>query len=530
MPRFAAIAFSGLALEIARGLLPEDASNRDAHLAVVVSRPGGAVQGETSLVGNTRLHEVSLEARALGVRPGQTLAAAKAKLSTLRVRVVPQAAVQAALVTVAETMLAFGATTSFEAGGSAGDIVWVDVAGCAHLHVNADDADGERTMAAAMVRAVLALGHACQVALADGATVAAAVARYVRGEVSIVPVHGNARAMGRLPLAALGLSDDAIGWLSKVGARKASDLQRLPRAALAARLGGEAPRVMALLDGDDRTPLRPHVPPEKPMERVVLEYGITHHEALFFVAKRLCDRIAMRLEGRVKKAAKLLLRLEVDHAVSGAPAKDPTLPITLASPLCKADELFAVVKAKIESPDGAARIAIEHEEDGTMDVPLLAVSLEVTEETVASMTTPNLFVPEARAERALPRLVAELSAELGPQAVGVLSVVDTWVTSERSLLVPYRTSASSAGAVLVSSGEEMSRLLPVPKSVSRSALTQVRLVARSEQVEWWRSGAAAQDEVVAFWEDRTLGKVGQGTAWVSIDGKTGDAFIRGWID
>jgi len=290
---------------------------------------------------------------------------------------------------------------------------------------------------------------------------------------------------------------------------------------------------MALLDGDDRAPLRPHVPPTNPFERVVLEYGITHHEALFFVVKRLCDRLAVRLEGRVKKAAKLLLRLEVDHAVSGAPAKDPTLPLTLASPLCKADELFAVVKAKIESPDGAARIAIEHEEDGTMDVPILAVSLEVTEEILAETTTQHLFVPEARADRALPRLVAELSAELGAHAVGVLSLVDTWVTTERSRLVPYRTSASQKSAhvsALVSAGEEMSRLLPTPKAVPRSTLTHVRLVGRSEQVEWWKPGAKVYDEIVAFWQDRTGGKVGQGTAWVSLDGRTGDAFIRGWVD
>jgi protein ImuB len=435
---------------------------------------------------------------------------------------------RAALVTVAEMALAFGATTSFQAGGIAGDIVWVDVTGCAHLHASPEDAPGdggERAMGGAMARAVLALGYACRVAIADGAEVAAAVARHARAEVTVVPVHGNARAMGRLPLVALGLSDATRGWLSKIGARRVADLQRLPRAALATRLGAEAPRVMALLDGDDRTPLRPHVPPEKPLERVVLEYGITHHEALFFVVKRLCDRLAVRLEGRVKKAAKLLLRLEVDHAVSGAPKKDPTLPLTLASPLCKAEELFAVVKAKIESPDGAARIAIEHEEDGTMDVPILAVSLEVTEEILAAATTSHLFVPEARADRALPRLVAELSAELGPHVVGVLSLVDTWVTTERSRLVPYRTSASSQR--LVSAGEEMSRLLPVPKAVPRSALTHVRLVERSEQVEWWKAGAKVHDELVAFWEE---GRGGKGTAWVSVDGKTGDAFIRGWVD
>jgi len=579
VPRFAAIAFSSLALEIA--VLPNyhgaavinshgapgeapSASFREncggarplprpqpEPFAVVVSHPGGAVQGEASLVGNTRLTEVSPEAMALGVRAGQTLAAAKARLSTLRVRVVPQAAVQAALVTVAEMALAFGATTSFETGGAAGDVVWVDITGCAHLHADArndtrdgerDESAGESALAAKLARAVLAMGHRSRVAIADGVRVAAAVARFAREkqEQILVPVHGNARAMARLPLAALGLSSDALGWLTKIGARRVGDLQRLPRAGLAARLGPEAVRVMALLEGDDRAPLRPHVPPEKPLERVVLEYGLTHHEALFFVLKRLCDRLAARLVGRVAKASKLLLRLEVDHAVSGAPPKDPTLPVTLASPLAKADELFAVLRAKVLSPDGAARIAIEHEEDGTMDVPILAVSLEVTEQVAAESVPQHLFVPEAKAERTLPRVVAELSAALGSHAVGVLSVVDTWVTAERSRLVPYKTSPlSHAGATararLLSQGEEMSRLLPAPKTVARSELREVRLVSRSEQVEWWKPGSHAHDAFVAFWEGSgeragERGMSARGMAWVSIDRETGDAQVLGWLD
>jgi protein ImuB len=340
--------------------------------------------------------------------------------------------------------------------------------------------------------------------------------------------------MGRLPLAALGLSPEALGWLGKLGVHKVADLQRLPPRGLTSRLGHEAARVMALLEGDDRTPLRPHVPEERPLERLVLEYGVTHHEALLFVVKRLTDRLAARLAGRVKKAHKLLLRLEVDHAVSGAPKKDPTLPITLASPLAKADELFAVVRAKILSPDGAAHIAIEHEEDGTMDVPILAVSLEVTEQVAAESVPQHLFVPEAKAERALPRLVAELSAELGPSAVGVLALVDTWVTADRSRLVPYRASPPPHVAPLVSEGEEMTRLLPVPKPVSRSelaALPDLRMVDRSEQIEWWKagttSGGHARDAFVAFWKE---GGTAGGTAWVSVDGRTGDAFILGWID
>ncbi len=548
--RFAAIAFEGLALDLARQRLvvetPATGSAKEPFAVVVARAREKREMSEASLLGNTRLTEVSPEARALGILRAQTLAAAKSKLATLRVRVVEEAAVRAALVTVAEMALAFGATTSFEMGeGGEGDVVWVDVTGCAHLHASHEDLVGERTLAEKLLRAVVAMGHACRVAIADGARVAAAVARYApkkeKARIFLVPVHGNARAMGRLPLAALGLSPDTRGWLSKIGAHRVADLQRLPRAALATRLGGEAvrARVFPLLDGEDRTPLRPHVPPEKPLERVSLEYGIHQQEAIFFVLKRLCDRLAVRLEGRVKKAAKLLLRLEVDHAVSGAPSKDPALPITLASPLAKGDELFAVVRAKVVSADGAAQIAIEREEDGSMDVPILAMSLEVTLEADAESIPMHLFVPEAKAERALPRVVAELSAELGSHAVGVLALVDTWVTSERSRLVPYTASPPPRSLPpLVSQGEEMTRLLPVPKRIPRSELAEMpelRMVARSEEVEWWKRGARAEEAFVAFFSEGRGADGGgeggpRGTAWVTVDSRTGDAFLHGWVD
>ena len=81
MPRFVAIAFSGLALEIARHrLLSEEGGKKGASekeepdevFAVVVTR---VARDEASLLGNTRLSEVSPEARKLGIGVSITPAA-----------------------------------------------------------------------------------------------------------------------------------------------------------------------------------------------------------------------------------------------------------------------------------------------------------------------------------------------------------------------------------------------------------------------------------------------------------------------
>ena len=55
---------------------------------------------------------------------------------------------------------------------------------------------------------------------------------------------------------------------------------------------------MQLLDGEDRAPLAGWRPPEVPEERVELEWGAGSVEALAFVLKTLCDRLAARLHGR----------------------------------------------------------------------------------------------------------------------------------------------------------------------------------------------------------------------------------------
>src|SRR3974390_1583196 len=118
MRRIACVALPEIRVEIARER--ESLQERGA-LAIVVARPGGAVKSERDILGNTRLDVVSPEARASGVRPGQTVAAARAKIASLRVRVVAEGAVRAALERVAEAAMAFGPAGGIEV---AGDVGW----------------------------------------------------------------------------------------------------------------------------------------------------------------------------------------------------------------------------------------------------------------------------------------------------------------------------------------------------------------------------------------------------------------------
>src|SRR5580700_4547622 len=124
--RIAAMYLPFVRIELARAR----AQNEGALLAVVIARPGGAVKDERSLLGGTRLDEVSREARAWTVRRGETIAAARAKCAGLLVRVVGEGDVRGALEAVAECGLAFGRTASID---ESRDVVCIDVTGCGHL-------------------------------------------------------------------------------------------------------------------------------------------------------------------------------------------------------------------------------------------------------------------------------------------------------------------------------------------------------------------------------------------------------------
>jgi protein ImuB len=415
--------------------------------------------------------------------------------------------VRAAFERVAEAALAFGPAVAFDV---ALDVVWVEIGGCAHLH------DGERELAQALDARVRALGHACRVAVADGPRIAAAVARFAPDTSTplVVPEEKAAAAMRFLPVAALGLEDDVTAWLTDLGLRTCGDLQKLPRRALGTRLGARAHDVMQLLGGEDRSPLDVWRPPEVPEERVELEWGAGSVEALAFVTKTLCDRLAVRLNGRAMAAARLELVLGLDRALCEGSSPTSVLDVSLPIPIARAEDLLAVVRARLE----------RH----SLPAPVLTAMLRAIELARVSARPLNLFAPEPKADVALPRLVSELAADLGDASIGTLGLVDTWAPDERTRLVPFGQPAAAPRHALLTSTIEPSRLVR-PRRVPRESLADAELLARVESTEWWRQGILRRRESVRdlfmLWVAEQ-----QGLAWVELVSPDDEAWLRGWMD
>ena len=523
---------------------------------------------ESSLTGNVRLHAVCPRARNVGIFPGQTIAAARAREASLSVGLVTEEALVRALERIAEASLAFGATVAFARGVAGDDTVWVDVTGCAHLFADSprslasfDDEEpsyaargeaaareGEPRLLARLGAMVAGLGHEHALALAGGPKIARALAlSMVTGTTGsrslslVVPPGADREAVASLPLEGLPLDEATCRTLRRLGLRTARELAALPRSALGSRLGASALTILPLLEGDDRAPLTPYTPKKAPAETVELEYGTDSLEALGFVAKTLTTRLASRLEGRGIGVTKLTLVLELDararldaearetsSASSSATATSTStgprpkrtrrsLTVTMPMPVVSPKEMLVILRTRLERT--------------RLEAPVLALTLRADEHAPRVEVPQSLFEPESRESRAIPLLVAELLAELGEGKVGKLALGDSWNPAERSVLVPFFAKPKSlpphdvGPSLSEQASPEPSVLLPEPMPVARSLVRPFRFVARYESLAWWRepSGQSTKRDVLAA----TLeGRA----AIVDVDKTNGAARVLGWLD
>ena len=161
--------------------------------------------------------------------------------------------------------------------------------------------------------------------------------------------------------------------------------------------------------------------------------------------------------------------------------------LDLPAPLSNAADLLAALRPKIE------RI--------TLAAPVLGATLRAPSLVQQRAAALSLFEPQPRAERALPRLVAELVSDLGPDAVAMLTVGDSWGPDERSKLVPFGSADAKAAAALMlaknpkkrrkilASVPEPTRYLAEPRPVAKDDARIVRHLSRVEAIEWWKPSA-----------------------------------------
>ncbi|MEQ8654941.1 MAG: DNA polymerase Y family protein [Kiloniellales bacterium] len=295
------------------------------------------------------LSAVDPAALALGLAPGQPLAAARAQVPDLKIasRQCDAEAHRLARIEawcqrytpwVAADPLGDGSSGSLAFGGGAG--LYLDVTGCAHL------CGGEAALMADMRRRLGALGHAARIGLAATPGAAWALARFATGpERPVLALESGAgqeaeaAALDPLPPAALRLNPEALRLLANLGVTRIADLRRLPAASLTARVGSETLYRLRQALGSQDEPLSPKAPESLPWVRQAFAEPLLTPEAVAAVLDRLLTALSVELERRGLGARRLEV---IGHRVDGSqvrlavgtsrPSRDPAHLSRLAAP------------------------------------------------------------------------------------------------------------------------------------------------------------------------------------------------------
>ena len=587
MRRIVAIVLPQLACEIARRKRAETGKGVEGPIGVILEPDGTGATGIETAV----LDAVEDEARRYGVRAGQRVTEAAALLARISVHRVTYGEIDAALGRVAEVALAFGPLGGIQIreapegaartpwGDAPFDTVWLDVTGSAHL------AGGEEALLSELEERLGALGHRARLAIAGGPRLAQALARWAPGIVGTPGVRasgryaiapdmpeGDARALAPLPVQALALGPDTVSFLLRIGVFTVGDLARLPRAKAAARLGPRAAEVLALVAGRDEAPILPYAPPREIVEEATFEDGIETTEALLFVLRGMASRASVRLGARGEACTRLEVEIPLDRSIAalrraerGEEGGEDRLSfhIDLPAPLAVEGDLLRALRARLERTE--------------LFAPAVGVALSVSQIVPAPRVQLDLSREKAADPDSLPALLAELSAEIGADRVGLLAIEDAHRPEASSRLVPVTLGADprkkrGAASQLSLPGEwsrprdplpPPTRLLPAPiplgkvtsggvvaiGSGPRGAFAEPHLFAierlehlmRLEGVEWWTRSSASRDYARAWLvsggeEGSSPGK-GKGPAkaacaeaLVYVVRKSGEVYLQGWYE
>jgi len=526
---------------------PEKAPPQQLSLSVA----GKSLVVEQELPASEPLAAVNREAERFGVRAQQTIAQASALVSQLIVAKVKRVEVERALGGLAEVALGYGATVAL----SAPDTVWVDITGSAHLF------GGEEALAQDLAERVRELGHRVKVAVSLGPELARAFARWAApprrkegsaaGSAVVVVPSRTSLAAAELPIHALPLSPDNLGYLTRLGLLTWGELARQPRSALAPRLGKEAARVLELCSGEDNAPLAPYTPPRILEEESTWDDAVAGTEPLGFVLRGLAARISARLCARGEAAEVLDVTLLHDPVIArfrGVPPQT-LLHFKLSQPLHREAELRRIVASRLErlklgAPSVGMRLTVPRLG------PIVARQLSLSELMTGDTTS---------GEEDLPLVLAELSADIGEEHLGVLSLVDAHRPEAQSALsaaLPEQAHAKRRGkkgrAAPVSPAPKSSlrkteppiwsrlpspptRLLPNPVELSSVisagstlvlghtiyTIERLRFEQRLDAVEWW-SRPVARD-YLRLWLHSESGGL---EALVYVDRHSGRRFLQ----
>lgn len=449
--------------------------------------PGGSPARALVLVETLKQQRVVASAcdiaQARGVKPGMTLAHARALLPTdaLIAPFTPEQD-RAALSRLARWALRFAPVVTPDPPNG----LLLDIAGCAHLY------GGEERMLEAVLGSLKALGLYARGAIASTFGCAWALARFGDGRRTIVPQDREEEALAPLPVAALRVAPEVVLSLAEVGVGSIGELLSLPRGALPARFGCELGQRLDQAIGRLPESIEP-VRPQSPMavERI-FDGPTTQQEAILLAARELIERLCHTLASQERG----VLRMEL---VLVRPGDTPVrLFASLTRPSRCARHLWRLLGPQLERA---------HLGYGVEALVLTAKATRRIVHQQAQRWREDQAASDE--EHALGEMIDTLVCRLGQERVLTLHPVESHRPERAQRPVPYTAGKTLPPARLVSA-DRPSVLFAQPEPAEVMALfpdgppSWMRWRGRESRVleglgperigpEWWRSRESGRD-------------------------------------
>jgi hypothetical protein len=407
------------------------------------------------------------------VHPGQTLAAAKARCTSLQSALLDPACLRQARRDVVAAMLEL--TPRVAPDGPAR--FWAEPAPLGDLDEWCE-----------AVRARLAAFGPVAVGVGAWPAVAYALARRVAsgsaGALARPAGHTRARLLDadearafldEQPLAVLELEREALETLRALGVRSVGALRRLDPVELGVRFGPEVARARRRAEGDDpRMPWTPQSE-EAPQVEVALEHELESVEPLWFLLRPALARLLSAPVGRGEGLTGLTLVLRRERG------DDVTVHARSAHPIADAGTLLELVRARLESappPTG---------DDDSRD---LLTGFALTAGSLAPLgdRTRDLFGDDRRDPAAREVALARMEGRFGAAALRRATHVETGPHLARAT---WTRDAPAFGPALPWRGQHP----PAPVTDGEVEVAgRRRRITRRGRVEralapWWRTGA-----------------------------------------
>jgi protein ImuB len=341
-----------------------------------------------------------------------------------------------------------------------------------------------------------ALGFSHRVVVAPNPVAARMLANVYDG-LAITTRDSLRGVLEQMPVDRIGLSRDAATAFSSMGLRNLRQILELPRDSLARRFPAQVLEHLDTLLGDRPIAMEYYTPPDYFDVRIELNFDVESHQALLFPLKRLVSDLALFLAGRDSGVQRFILHLEHNEG------PDTQVPVGLLSAERDATLLFELARGRLEQ----------------IQVPSPVRALRLHARDLPPFVPAHRELFDERPQQSLPweQLRERLRARLGDESVNGLRLHE----DHRPECAWQANTDPKAG-------------LPLPKLPRPGWLlsqptplveTSTRILAGPERIEsgWWDGGDVRRDYYLI---ETPTGQ--RGWAYRSV-GEHGDLLLHGWF-